>query len=343
MGALVRTGRSVGEARDGQADALAVAEAARAPARTLDRWLGSVVEAARLALGDGLGAMGWIVDLRRGPAAIEAISFRATPAGLRRLVLRSTVRDAERTLPLFERGCATLRDHFGPRVGEHPLLADYRRAGQRDSFGIAHVLPEGRAIAIAVAQRSERTTTARERLRWRRVMAHVASGLRAREGRADAILRSDGRVEHAEAEVRADAGLRGALREATLRAERARGRMRREDPDGALEVWSAMVGGEYSLVDQFEHGGRRYVVARRCALPLRGTSGLTSRELVVAAHVASGRSLKLVGYELGLSISTVATHLGRAMRKLEVGSRAELAAVLGPLGVPAGPAPRGTR
>jgi DNA-binding CsgD family transcriptional regulator len=61
--------------------------------------------------------------------------------------------------------------------------------------------------------------------------------------------------------------------------------------------------------------------------------GLSEREAQIVAAVALGRSNKAVAYELGLSASSVATHLRRAQHKLGIGSRVELilaAAALAP-------------
>jgi DNA-binding CsgD family transcriptional regulator len=64
---------------------------------------------------------------------------------------------------------------------------------------------------------------------------------------------------------------------------------------------------------------------------LEGTpSGLTARELDVATQVVSGRSSREVAAALYLSARTVDNHLASAYRKLGIGGRDELAAVLGP-------------
>lgn len=57
--------------------------------------------------------------------------------------------------------------------------------------------------------------------------------------------------------------------------------------------------------------------------------GLTGHERSVAFYAAAGHSHKLIGYELGLSPSSVALYLRRALTKLGVRSRAELARVYG--------------
>ena len=57
-----------------------------------------------------------------------------------------------------------------------------------------------------------------------------------------------------------------------------------------------------------------------------GAGGLTQRELEIARLVALGRSDKAVAKELDIARRTVSTHLSNVYRKLELGSRGELAA-----------------
>ena len=59
-----------------------------------------------------------------------------------------------------------------------------------------------------------------------------------------------------------------------------------------------------------------------------GAGGLTQRELEIARLVARGRSDKAVAKELDIARRTVSTHLSNVYRKLELGSRGELAAYI---------------
>ena len=117
------------------------------------------------------------------------------------------------------------------------------------------------------------------------------------------------------------------LRDAVERQETARGRLR-TDPDRALEIWMGLVAGRWSLVDRYEKGGRRYLVARRNESDVSEPAALTSRERAVARLAAIGLSNKWIAYELGLSASTVATHLAFALRKLKLKTRTELASTI---------------
>jgi DNA-binding CsgD family transcriptional regulator len=82
------------------------------------------------------------------------------------------------------------------------------------------------------------------------------------------------------------------------------------------------------LIELFEQGDRRYLVARRNEPVPPPHAALTLRERQVIAYAAQGHSNKLIGYELGISASTVAAALANASKKLRVKSRLELIKVL---------------
>src|SRR5262245_11364104 len=64
--------------------------------------------------------------------------------------------------------------------------------------------------------------------------------------------------------------------------------------------------------------------ARRAKGPVAAPAGLTDREREAVVMVGHGLSNEEIAATLHLSLATVRTHIGRAMRKLDVRSRAEL-------------------
>ena len=80
-----------------------------------------------------------------------------------------------------------------------------------------------------------------------------------------------------------------------------------------------MAGGEGVYV--FDRDGRRFYLARPNLPRVDPTESLSEREMQVARGAALGHSNKLIAYELGITPSTVATHLKSAMAKLKVDSR----------------------
>jgi DNA-binding NarL/FixJ family response regulator len=106
-------------------------------------------------------------------------------------------------------------------------------------------------------------------------------------------------------------------------------------PDTSIEpddiapshAWQDVLSGRFRIVDWYDHQGRRYLVTR--PNPQGGLSPLAPRERRVLALRARGAALKVIAFELGVSMSTAARDLGRAMALLGLESSADLAAVLG--------------
>lgn len=164
-----------------------------------------------------------------------------------------------------------------------------------------------------------------------RISAHIAAGWRLRtllpkDGTPEAVLDMEGKVLHAETEE--SQSQRRALSRAAVQRHWARHRLRTEDPERAIALWRALVGGEWSLVDWMDTDGKRFVLARRNRPGTMASGGLTHRELQVATYAALGHSLKLIAYELGLTSATVSLHLKSALRKLGLKTRTELQVLL---------------
>ena len=100
-------------------------------------------------------------------------------------------------------------------------------------------------------------------------------------------------------------------------------------------MWHALVNGRWTLVDHVDRDGRRYFVARKNDPEVARHHALTRRERQVIGFAAFGHSNKLIAYELGLSVSSVAAYLEIAMEKLGVATRAELIVAARAFGVDA--------
>jgi DNA-binding CsgD family transcriptional regulator len=157
---------------------------------------------------------------------------------------------------------------------------------------------------------------------------HIAAAYRLRTALSgppdgDAVLRPDGSVVHAERDARPKHA-RQRLRDYAVAVERARGRLRARAPEEAVELWTGLTAGMWSLVDRFDRDGKRYLIARKNtpdALPL---FSLTPREAQVVGYAVLGHSNKSIAYALGISQSRVSATEHSAMLKLGVRSRAEL-------------------
>lgn len=218
-----------------------------------------------------------------------------------------------------------------------------QRHGVEDPLGVFAAEPDGRLVLVAAANPAGRPLLpARTLHQLTLVSAHLNSGLRLRtalSGSApdatthagtDAVLDPGGRVIDAFGGARAREA-RQSLAEAVRHMDRARGALRRTDPEEALRLWRGLVDGTWSLVDHCEADGKRFVLARRNEPGVRDPKALTPRERSVAAFAAMGHQNKFIGYLLGLSAGAVSGHLRSAQQKLELTSRAELVRCLAPL------------
>jgi DNA-binding CsgD family transcriptional regulator len=163
------------------------------------------------------------------------------------------------------------------------------------------------------------------------VGAHLGSALRLRglarpaaeDPETDAVLSPAGVMLHASA-VASSPRSRDSLTQAVLTAKRARGPTRNVSRDRALDEWTALVQGRWTIIETVEHDGKRLLLARRNRMRSTELLDLTQDERDVVWLAALGHSYKYIGYELGVPVGTVSTRLRRAMSKLRVRSRTEL-------------------
>jgi DNA-binding CsgD family transcriptional regulator len=320
-------------------DYLSIIEAAYAESKSPDEWLQGALESVHPHLDRGRGVLARFFHHQphafwQGPATAVGISVEQASSLDR--VLGQFLQNAPRaeTLALMRRlyPCAPAvlwaNDSMAQSVGEAEVRAHLAsRFEMMNSLGVVAGEPSGHGcIFFRLEEKAERLSSYDLAL-WRRIAAHLAAGHRLARGPEtdpDAVLTPSGKVLHLEAEAaRANAE---PLTEATRAIDRARGRLRRTDPERALELWQGLVAGRWSLVDHCDHDGRRYVFAKKNAPELRPWHSLTAREAHVVAYAAEGQTLKLIGYQLGISQSSVNHALVRAQRKLGLKSRANLIA-----------------
>ena len=316
-----------------QPDFVSILEAAYRHDESDDVWFENLVRTAKPAIDVGLGIAGFFYDLSN-PAAphIHAPLIDGTPEGAQE-ALWSILAQAPKEMyakifrPLPSCGLLSEYLDLGARIADEPLHRKYLEPlGIRDFLTVAtaETSAKGCLFGAPIAEVGGATTTCEA---WSKVAAHMAAGLRLRRAQSkphEAVVTPSGRVEHAEG-VAKQSGSIDALKRAVQGMERARGPMRRSAPERAMGEWTALVAGQWSLVDQFEQDGKRYIVALRNAPKLSGSvASLSAREQQVLEYAARGDSNKLIAYELGLSRSTIAMCLSRCAVKLGVKSRVAL-------------------
>jgi DNA-binding CsgD family transcriptional regulator len=149
--------------------------------------------------------------------------------------------------------------------------------------------------------------------RLRLALPHLNAALRLRRAlpEPEVILDESGQVRHGEVA----AEHRERLRATVLARDKARTRAGRHDPE-ALLAWTALVEGRWSLVDSFEAGGRRYVLAMPNLPEVRDPRGLSPAERAVLALLLLGHSNKEIAFDLGLAQGTVGAYMASIRRKL---------------------------
>jgi DNA-binding NarL/FixJ family response regulator len=96
------------------------------------------------------------------------------------------------------------------------------------------------------------------------------------------------------------------------------------DDATATQLWRQLELGSWSVVDQVDHERRCFLFAQENALEARVARALTEREREVVVFASRGLSNKVIAYELGVTSSTVSTHLSHAAAKLGLASRAAI-------------------
>jgi DNA-binding CsgD family transcriptional regulator len=225
-----------------------------------------------------------------------------------------------------------------------PLLAARERNGHGDFFFLNGLDPSGLGCALMLGSRQQEfAPQAKEVALLKRAATHLSAAYRCwrrlapaktpqatpAELRdrvttgAEAILDASGRVVHAEGAAESRAA-RERIQRAAAAIESARTKSRRGRGVDALDRWHPLTGARWTLVDSFEEGGRRYVVARENQVDLQGFGALTDRERQIVVHAALGLTNKEIAYALGVSDVTVRVLLARAARRLGVRGRREL-------------------
>lgn len=301
-------------------------------------YLRQLVDAVAPALDRGLGVLGYTYDARdpaRPTIEDSVCSARLDPAWLGAFYAgveaaglavgsepRPTGFHAWRHLAC---GQASLVPKMRPFL---PLFAHL--GGARDAFAVNALDASGRGLFIVAPLPAARRASAEQVALFSRFAAHLTATLRIRRNarssrpRAAAVLSPAGALLDAAGGDERVVEAREDLRRATLALDRARATKRGGDLDLATRRWRPLVVARWSLVDEFDSDGRRFVVAVENSPPTPAPRrDLSEREHQIMTQAHLGHTDKEIAYELGLSASTVRVLLHRAARKLGASTRRE--------------------
>ncbi len=259
------------------------------------------------------------VFVNAGPedlAAVAAATQNATPDSMAALFTGPLVGAASETL--------------GDPVEDDPRITDLAAVGVGDFIVFRAPALDRTGLAVAFLKRNVAVLSPSTRHALECVAVHIAAArrlrrrLRSSAGEPAAILDPCGRLLHVADEAAKAKRPRDALTEAVAQLSACRGRLRRENPEQALDLWQGLVRGRWSLIERIDTDGKRFLVARRNDEHAPDPRALTIPERRVAGYAALGHANKVVAYELGIAPSTVSRHLGNALRKLGLKSKVEL-------------------
>ena len=306
-------------------------------------WLPKLLEAGLPVLDHGLSVAGVVYSRppKGGPVFAERFHVVSGPQGFAERCAQAVAGLPTNVVRgLLRPGVA---ETFSESSKRHPgTFAEIGRHFNhgKDGLQITAVDPNGLGVHIVAALPKVTKLTGRCRERWQMVAAHVSAGHRLRRavaasgsnGRANSLLphNAEAVVDPKRFEV-TDAtgaaknnGMPARLRDAAIQGDRARRRLRNEDPHETLAIWKALVQGRWSMVDWFDTDGRRFVLAVPNPPDVVDPSGLTEREMQVVTYAVFGHSNNFIAYQLGISGARVSMLLCSSMRKLGVQTPAQL-------------------
>ena len=184
--------------------------------------------------------------------------------------------------------------------------------GVGDAIGVFSYPEPGRVATLYAMHDGPIVLSHHERELLARVALHIDAALRLRIApeRVCAVLDARGTLLRREGD---EAGLEQIGKRVARMSSRT----------ALLDLWSALVNGERSLVRRRENGKTVFLVLENPPKQ-RGLRALSDGEAAAVAESARGVPTKLVGYALGVSPGVVSARLASAAAKLGVASRPEL-------------------
>lgn len=316
--------------------AIAIVEAAYRLDGTEAEWLARWLEVARPDLDTGCGIYAFTgdEDVPNFPASPVFVQH-GLDAGFGERLLELNREAPSAIYDLIRRRVATCGGLEQLLGADSPIVAHFRGlmapTGIKDGFSMFSQDAEGGNVTVSAPSRHVVAPAPRVRGVWRRVGLHVAAALRLRRKLAaratsrGALLLPSGKLEDADPALKDDASARGVLVRAVKAMEQARSSATRSSPERALELWQGLVAGEWSLVDQWESDGRRYLAAYRNRPALRDPRALTTAEQAILKYLALGATNKDIMYALGLPAGTVSGAVTQILKKLGVHRRVDVA------------------
>lgn len=323
---------------EGQQHLIRVVEAAYLLDLDEQQWVDRLVEVLAAMRGAAQGLMVYLYDASRPEEGVDISSYALD--GLDEDFAQATIEHNANTPPadvrrVYQSGvrCGTVSEVLEPQgilPRDHESFAMARHAiGIEDAWGLSASGPDGRGVGVAAPLGEVSKTSDSTRELWGLVGVHLANAyrLRRRSGADDddqmprfgpgGRLVHDGNFSFSQTE-------RERMRHAIGQIDRARSKKLRHTPAEALPLWRGLVEGRWSLIDERDSDGRRFIVAHPNDPQFDQPRALSERERQVVAYVLQGDSDARISYSLGLDEDEVASLIDSALDKLNLASREDL-------------------
>ena len=310
-----------------------------------DEWLGNVLRTGKALLDLGMGFYG-AVSAGTSEQGVPIFTQVLAAEGAEELpvrILRAAREAGPDSVKAASEGSlgrvVVLSENRDRWPGAYETLT--RNVGCKDMLVLTAVDPDHHGVTIGIPSSEPIALDTRQREYWQMIEVHLAAGHRLR--RSFGLQNSAPGMPITEVPLNAEAlidptrfvvseakgtaqGKEAAtsIREAARLVDKARGPLRKRDPEEALRLWEGLVRGRWTLVDWFDTDGRRFVLAKPNVPNIADPRGLSELEAQVANYASHGESSKIIGYRLGLSPSYVSRLLKDGMRKLGVKTQSQL-------------------
>ena len=268
--------------------------------------------------------------LRRSHDRYQVLAAQSSAPGLGEHMIAQASAVSPDVLDSFGRFptyVATMRGVIGSEEPAPEVAQFMTLVSRMDMLGLVGIVDEYSVTLGGIYPVERLRIPATERRLLLQLALHLEAGLRLRLQQTSevGIMRTDGLIMHAEGQLRDVAAPRDALTDHVKRVERTRTRRQRSSSTAA-GAWSALVSGQWGIVERTDADGKRYyaVVETHCAPRLKALSPLETQVTELSARGLTG---KAVAYALGLTTPQVSRQLFNATLKLGLSSRTELVAL----------------
>jgi DNA-binding CsgD family transcriptional regulator len=304
------------------------------------QWQSEVVDGLSALFPEAQARFGFVYELENGAIALPHAHH--SPDGVPSSLVGDVIQElganhqAETTRLFDTIQCSTLSQRLEELEANH-VAQLFQENGIVDCAAICAGNASGMGFFFGAFLDTPTTLQASFRRRWLAVASHLAAirRLHVTLSGSDPLEKAEMVFDPKQSKI---LDLRGSAQTPTTRERLRRAalnldqlKLAKVSDDERLSRWQALVAGQWSLVDVFDSDGRRFVIALANSPEGQRFAGLSRKQAQIVWYLLQGHSQTFIGYELGLSQSTIAYHLQRARQVFRASDDSELIARIGTL------------